>query len=119
MGASNYLPNAIWVKMFLQAHQGYEIESNVFKQDNKSAIKLEKNGRTSAGPKSRHINIRYFWMNNRLKSEGIEVRHCPTLQMIGDFFTKPLQGNLFRKFCHVILGRSRPAPADRGACWKR
>jgi hypothetical protein len=43
-------------------------------------------------------------MKDRLKSEGIEVKHCPTLQMIGDFFTKPLQGNLFRKFRDVILG---------------
>lgn len=32
------------------------------------------------------------------------VRHCPTLQMLGDFFTKPLQGALFTKFRDVILG---------------
>ncbi len=25
--------------------------------------------------------------------------------MLADFFTKPLQGNLFRKFCEVIMGR--------------
>ena len=59
VGASDYLPNTVWVKMFMQA-QGYSITENVFKQDNESAIKLEKNGRTSAGPKSRHIKIRYF-----------------------------------------------------------
>jgi hypothetical protein len=106
VGASDYLPNTIWVKMFLQA-QGYDIEENTFEQDNESAIKLERNGRTSAGPKSRHINIRYFWMKDRLKGENIVVRHCPTLQMIGDFFTKPLQGNLFRKFRDVILGYAR------------
>ena len=104
VGASDYLPNTIWVKMFMEA-QGYKINESILEQDNESAIKLEKNGRTSAGPKSRHIHIRYFWLKDRLKSENISVRHCPTLQMLADFFTKPLQGNLFRRFRDVVLGR--------------
>jgi hypothetical protein len=35
---------------------------------------------------------------------GIKVWHCPTLKMIGDLFTKPLQGSLFRQFRDIILG---------------
>ena len=103
VGASDYLPHTIWVKMFLGA-QGYDVHTNIFEQDNESAIRLEKNGRTSAGPKSRHINIRYFWLKDRVISEGITIRHCPTLQMLADFFTKPLQGNLFKQFKSVLLG---------------
>jgi hypothetical protein len=103
VGASDYLPHTLWVKMFMEA-QGYKIAENYFEQDNKSAIKLEKNGRLSAGPRSRHINIRHFWMKDRVKNAGITIRHCLTLLMIGDFFTKPLQGALFRKFRDVILG---------------
>ncbi|KAI2509413.1 Reverse transcriptase (RNA-dependent DNA polymerase) [Fragilaria crotonensis] len=85
VGASDYLPNTIWVKNFLEA-QGYKVEENILEQDNESAIKLETNGRMSAGPKSRHIDIRYFWMKDRIKTEGMTIRHCPTLQMVGDFF---------------------------------
>ena len=103
VGASDYLPNTLWMKMFLEA-QGYEIKESFFEQDNESAIKLEKNGRTSAGPKSRHINIRYFFIKDRVKAEGIEIRHCQTLRMLADFFTKPLQGALFYKLRDVILG---------------
>jgi hypothetical protein len=44
VGASDYLPNTLWVKMFLEA-QGYSIDKNIFEQDNESVIKLEKNGR--------------------------------------------------------------------------
>jgi hypothetical protein len=51
VGASNYLPNTIWVKTFLEA-QGYKTNSNLFEQDNESAMKLEKNSGMSAGPKS-------------------------------------------------------------------
>jgi hypothetical protein len=97
VGASNYLPHTIWAKNFLEG-QGNTLVENILEKDNESAIKLETNGRQSAGPKSRHIDIRYFWMKDRVKSEGITIRHCPTLQMVADFFTKPLQGTLFRKF---------------------
>jgi hypothetical protein len=81
------------------------VSSNVLEQDNESAIKLATNGRTSAGPKSRHIHIRYFWLKDRIKSGDITIRHCPTHQMLADFFTKPLQGSLFRRFKAVVLGQ--------------
>ena len=104
VGANNFLPCIIWVKMLLGA-QGYNVHTNILEQDNESAIRLEKNGRTSAGPKLRHINIRYFWLTkDRVASEGITIRHCPTLQMLADFFTKPLQGTLFKRFKAVLLG---------------
>eukprot|EP00536_Pseudo-nitzschia_multiseries_P013814 jgi/Psemu1/36490/gm1.36490_g len=32
------------------------------------------------------------------------VQYCPTQEMIADFFTKPLQGALFYKFCDAVLG---------------
>ena len=50
------------------------------------------------------MDNRYFWIKDRLRSEGIEVQHCPTAIMLADFFTKPLQGSLFRKFRDVVLG---------------
>ena len=58
----------------------------------------------SAGQKSRHINIRYFWIKDQTKALEIDVRHCPILSILADFFTKPLNGSLFRKFRDVILG---------------
>jgi len=103
VGSSDYLPNVIWAKMFL-AEQGHELPNNVFYQDNQSAIRLEKNGRASCGQKSRHIDIRYFFMKDRFESEKISVVYCPTEEMLADFFTKPLQGSLFRKFRDVLLG---------------
>ena len=47
VGASDYLPNTIWMKVFLEA-QGHKVKESILEQDNESAIKLEKNGRTSA-----------------------------------------------------------------------
>jgi hypothetical protein len=103
VGASDYLTNTIWTKMFMEA-QGHDITTNIFEQDNVSAIRLEKNGKASAGKQSRHIDIRYFFMKDRVKIDGITVQHCPTEEMLADFLTKPLQGSLFRKFRDVLMG---------------
>ena len=43
-------------------------------------------------------------MKNRLDTENIKVVYCPTGEMLADFYTKPLQGNLYRRFRDVIMG---------------
>jgi hypothetical protein len=103
VGASDYLPNTLWSKRFLEA-QGHAITNNIFNQDNVSAIRLEKNGKASAGRQSRHIDIRYFFIKDRIKQDGINIQHCPTHSMLADFLTKPLQGALFRILRDVLLG---------------
>jgi Reverse transcriptase (RNA-dependent DNA polymerase) len=112
VGASDYLPNTIWTKMFME-EQGYPINTNRYAQDNQSAIKLEVNGRSSAGSKSRHINIRYFFMKDRVKTEKIDIFYCPTEAMLADFFTKALQGALFEKFRRVLMGRDHISTLHR------
>jgi hypothetical protein len=112
VGASDYLPHTLWMQMFLE-EQDYRIQKSFFEQDNESAMKLETNGRMSAGQKSRHINIQYFWVKDRTEATGIKIRHCPTEKMLADFFTKPLQGNLFRRFRDVILGYSHINTLER------
>ena len=102
VGSSDYIPWTIWVKRFMK-YQGYDSKSSIFYQDNESAIKLEENGRKSCGEKSRHIDIRYIFIKDVLKREDIKIEHCRTDLMIADFFTKPLQGNLFRKFSNIAF----------------
>jgi hypothetical protein len=103
VGATNFAPNTIWSKKFLEA-QGHLVETNILEQDNVSTIRLEKNGKSSAGRQSRHIDIRYFFLKDRVKQDNITIRHCPTEAMLADFLTKPLQGQLFKKFRDVLMG---------------
>ena len=72
-------------------------------QDNQSAILLKKNGKASSGKRTRHINIRYFFIKDRIDKGEVEVVFCPTEEMVGHFFTKPLQGAKFRKFRKIIM----------------
>ena len=98
VGSSDYLPNTIWARMFL-AKQGCELTENIFYQDNQSAIRLEKNGRASCGQNSRHIDIRYFFMQDRFESGGISVVYCPTDKMLAN----SLQ-SLFKAVCFDYSG---------------
>ena len=42
---------------------------------------------------------------NQINSGGWDkIESWPTLDMVSDYFTKPLQGRLFRKFYYLILG---------------
>ena len=99
------MPNIIWARMFLEA-QGEVLKKNTLYQDNQSAMKIILNGRRSSGQKTKHMDNRYFWIKDRIGSENIKVEYCPTEKMVADFLTKPLQGNLFRKFRDVVMGTS-------------
>ena len=84
--------------------QGYSVTDNILAQDNKSSILLERNGKASSSKRTKHINIRYFFVTDRIAKGELKVEWCPTLEMIGDYMTKPLQGTLFRKFRDLIMG---------------
>jgi hypothetical protein len=103
VGVSDYLPNTIWLLKFLEA-QGYKSKKCVLYQDNESAIKLLKFGQKSSSRRTRHFDIRYFGIKDKLKLNDIEVAYCPTELMVADFFTKPLQGRLFKKLRRIIMG---------------
>ena len=101
VAVDDVMPQALWTSYFLEA-QGYDIESLIY-QDNQSAILLEKNGRRSSGKRTRHVNIRYFFVTDRVKAGEVSIKYCPTGEMRGDFFTKPLQGTAFRKFRELVM----------------
>jgi hypothetical protein len=103
IGADDFMPAICWTRYFLEA-QGYDVKDNVLKQDNKSAILLEKNGKMSSGKRTKHINIRYFFITDRVSKGEVSIEWCPTADMVADFATKPLQGALFKKFRDQIMG---------------
>jgi hypothetical protein len=41
-----------------------------------------------------------------VKSKEIRIEYCPTGIMIADYFTKPLQGMIFRKLRDMIMGNT-------------
>ena len=106
IGVHDGLQLIMWSKQFMEA-QGYPIKDVILYQDNKSTILLEKNGRTSSSKRTKHINIRYFYIKDRVDKKDLRIEYCPTEEMIADFHTKPLQGSIFYTFRDVLMNIPR------------
>ena len=57
---------------------------------------MANNWRDSCTVNFGHICIRNLFVNDRVYKEEIEVNYCPTHLIIADYFTKPLQGEMFK-----------------------
>jgi hypothetical protein len=73
---------------------------------------LESNGRKSAGKRSRHLNIRYFFVTDQKEKGNISIKFCPTDQMRGDYMTKPLHGKKFVRFGREIMNLPLPTASQ-------
>jgi hypothetical protein len=115
VGVDDAMNFVIWMKLFFQA-QVKDLPNNslirelgndnVIQQDNTSAIQLENNGKKSSTKRTRHIDIRYFYVTSKIKNGDVRVTYWPTKQMVSDYLTKPLQGSLFRSHQNSIMGIS-------------
>ena len=83
----------------------------VIQQDNTSTIQLENNGQASSTKRTRHINIRYFYVTSKIKEGSIRVIYHPTKEMVSDYLTKPLQGSLFRTHRNSLMGHDEDSIA--------
>ena len=58
----------------------------------------------STSQRTKHISTRYFFAKDRIDSGEIILVHMGTKDMIADFYTKPLQGELFKYMRDKIMG---------------
>ena len=107
IGVYDVLPQVLWTKHFLE-EQGCLDTTTVVYQDNTSSILLERNSRISSSKRTKHIHICYFYVTEQVQSKAIHITHCPTQEMVADFFTKPLQGSLFTKMRNYVIGNEEP-----------
>ena len=89
-------------KTFL-AVQGEHVPTTTIYQDNKSTILLAENGKASSGKRTKNLDVRYFFVMYKIKKGEVKIAYCPTQDMLGDFFTKPLQGTQFARMRSKIL----------------
>jgi hypothetical protein len=81
VGVDDIMPIILWTRQFLLA-QGYGIVENLLLQDNKSSILLERNGKASSGKRTRHINIRYFFITDWVDMKEVSIDWCLTKDMV-------------------------------------
>ena len=74
---------------------------NQKKNFNMTAVIVQSRRKSSI---SQHIKIKYFFITEKIKEQEMKVLYCPTEEMLADFYTKPLQGRLFRIMREIIMG---------------
>ena len=95
VGLSDSANQGIFVRTFLIA-QGYKMEPVTIYQDNQSCMALVERGRSGA-ERTRHIQIRYFWVKERVVTGEVRVEYLRSEDMYANVLTKPLQGSQFQR----------------------
>ena len=95
----------ITIKRFLE-HQGFRIKVCVIYQDNTSTMKLQNNGKVSSGKRTRHYDIKLFYIKHLIARKEVKVVYCPTDDMLADYMSKPIVGKKFKVFRDLIMNLS-------------
>lgn len=103
VAVSDTMPKILWCRHFME-EQGCIVENVYVYQDNQNAILLETNGHKSVGKWTRNVNINYFFVTDKVKDNKMKILYCLKKEMMADFYTKPLQASLFKKYRDAILG---------------
>ena len=91
---SDSATQGLHVRNFMR-EQGHDVGPLVIYQDNLSTMALIEKGR-STSERSRHIDIRFFWLKERVDAGEAVIRHLSTKSMFANILTKPLQGAQFK-----------------------
>jgi hypothetical protein len=95
VGLSDSANQGIFIRSFLMA-QGYKMGPLTIYQDNQSCMALVERGRSGA-ERTRHIQIRYFWVKERVDTGEVRVQYLRSEDMYANVLTKPLQGSQFQR----------------------
>ena len=71
----------LWGNYFTEA-QGFKINETIVYQDNISSSYLLVNRQALSSKRTKHMNMRYFFLKDRIKNGEMTIKHCPTKQML-------------------------------------
>jgi hypothetical protein len=97
------LAQVLWLMQFLK-EQGIQVKPAIIFRDNKSIIQLANNGPTSS-KRTKHINIRYYFVKEKIDNGEVVIQHVPTSEMVSDVLTKPLNGSYFIKLRNLLMNK--------------
>ena len=96
IAASFVLQEALWLRSLL-SDMNFKLEQpTVIHEDNQGAIVLCSNPKFH--PCTKHIDIRYHYIREKMESKEVKLKYCPTEHMIVDVIAKPLGKTNFQRF---------------------
>jgi hypothetical protein len=104
MELSNTTKEAVWFDVLLSGMHHLTPRPHVIYEDNQSAIHMAGNGNNHG--RTKHIDVRYHYIREKIKEGVVTIQHIPTDQQIADIFTKPLPRPRFEAL-RALLGVTR------------
>ena len=95
---------AIWLCRLINDLGNRMISPTLMYEDNEGAIQLSRNPKVHN--RTKHIDVCYHFIRERVASNEIVVTYCPTQDMMADIMTKGLPKGTFEK-CRNSLGPYR------------
>ena len=102
IAASDAASESLGIRNYLIS-RNYKVNPVTLGQDNMSTKSVIERGISSAR-RMKHLNIRYFFIQNYIESRELKVKYIPTESMVADILTKPLQGKQFTRLRDKLLG---------------
>lgn len=100
IAAADCCKEVLYLKSLIEELTQTTVKANL-NIDNQSAITLIKSGVVNR--RSKHIDVRYHFIHERVVSGEISVKYCHTNKQIADCLTKPLSKAKFGVFKDMIV----------------
>jgi hypothetical protein len=96
IGAATVTQDAAWIGPHVQEMLGEKEKPVLILVDNQGAIALAK--RDGWNRRTRHINVRYQYVQEALKHGKIRMEYVASEEQLGDGLTKALKTELFERW---------------------
>ena len=98
---SNAVKDACWLRQLFK-DLGHNHGTTTMYVDNQGAIALTKN--LDQHPKTKHIDIRYHFVQDLIENGVIRLEYCATTNMVADILMKGLPRDAHEKHTAAMLG---------------
>ena len=88
MALASATQEAIWMRQLTTDLKSAPDKPTIILEDNQSAISTSKNPQFHGCTK--HIEIKFHFVREQVKGGAVELKYCPTEEMVADMLTKGL-----------------------------
>ena len=104
MAVCSAAAEAIYLRALIGGLGYPQTAATIIYEDNQSAMALANAAINQWHPRTRHMDVRYKFVKERVRSNEVRLVYVRTVEQLADVLTKNLGGNTFRKFAALLLG---------------
>jgi hypothetical protein len=102
MALTAAIQEAMFLRQLLYSMGVKQSEPTMIIEGNQACIALSKN--IIVNIRSKHIDITYHFNREKVESGEVDLKYCPTKEMIADVMTKPLPAPQRRELTMLMMG---------------